>query len=158
MNDDSVNDDEMDDDSVSNSKLPDIPGNRFARHSDPITSRMAGRGNFGTQKFRACLIIGWLADEQLPLDVIRDDVERFCTRPRIQALWGEYPLGKSPWHRVTDARGAGLVADIYDENTGDPVVRMSSSHRPQMTFRLTEDGRAIARQVYLYEQAKGRIR
>lgn len=119
-------------------------GSPHARHSDPATSKRAGRGDFTGMKYRACLLMS-AADKGQGLTAL--DVDRLCARDVVRARFGDRPLGVSPWRRITDCAQEGWVAVITDAS-GQPEVRRETNGKDQQVYHVTDLGHAVARDVF----------
>lgn len=98
--------------------------NRFARNSDPQTSRKAAtkenRIRWGSQCFK-------LLEAYIGADLIDEEAARVS---------GVLAYARSWWRRCSDLRQQGLI-----EPTGEE--RMSSAGSPQMVCRITDQRRAL---------------
>jgi hypothetical protein len=121
-----------------------VGGGPWARPSDPWTSRHAGADGFRRLRDR-CLLFVWLYCDPEPFTA--EDISRLCDDPELHRLFGPLPLGKSPWHRITDCQAEGWIEWLFDEQH-ELVVRMETAGQPQALRRLTDRGRSAALQLW----------
>jgi len=123
-------------------EFPYAPGGRFARRTDPITSRISGEGDYRAQKVRAAVLLHLL---DRGVGFTNYELEQYSLLPEVQRYFGKRrPLGTCPWHRVTDCLDEGWAEVLHDSN-GDPIARMGGEGKLQQVVRVTELGRVEAR-------------
>ena len=119
------------------------PGNSHARHTDPTTSKIAGRANFTNLKYRVCLLMARF-DRDAGLTAY--DIELLCKQPGVQDLFGQRPLGRSGWHRIGDCRTEGWV-EVLRRPDGSVETRPGETGKPNQVYRITASGRLVALEV-----------
>jgi hypothetical protein len=127
----------------------DDDGNRWARKTDPWTSWEAGKGGFPKLRDR-CLLFIWL---YLKGSFTAEDVSRLCADPELIRTFHGPPLGKSPWHRITDCQYEKWVDWVYDDE-GRIVERMEDSGQPQGLRQITMYGRLVAHGMWANREDK----
>jgi hypothetical protein len=120
------------------------PATHWARRSDPWTSKVAGADGFPTLRNR-CVLLIWLYLDDQPFTA--EDISRLCEEPELRRVFGPLPLGKSPWHRITDCLEKGWIEWVVDDQQR-LVARMENAGQPQGLRRLTLLGSAVARELW----------
>lgn len=121
---------------------PEPHDSHWARLADPWTSKLAGEGGFPKLRDRCLLFVYLYLDDTFTAE----DVGRLCEEPALRSIFGAAPLGKSPWHRITDCQMLGWIDWVRDEKD-HLVARKEDAGQPQGLRQLTVLGWAKAREL-----------